>query len=299
MRRALAFGLVALAFNVTQPFVLVGLPLAALLVAVGPRKASTALFVGAIVALCFLGERSGLWWFERGWPLILGGGFVWVMAWRPDWSFSAQALSALGVAVAAASLVFLASPAAWLDVDASMAMQARQAASTMLTLLGDSADDTARSLMSKVSGVQVAVFPALLGVSSIGALGVAVSIRDWLAGDASRQYGRLRSFSFNDHLVWIWLAGLILILAPMGEIAGRIGSNAVFFMGALYVVRGMAVALTVVGSISVLAGVIGAVVAILIYPVLALLLAVMLIVGLSDTWLNVRERIRARREDVL
>ena len=134
----------------------------------------------------------------------------------------------------------------------------------------------------------------MLGVSSLGGLGVAVAVRNWLAGDTGKVFGRVRNFRFNDHLVWAWLLGVVLILAPIGHIADRIGGNAVFFMGALYVLRGMAVLLSRVGGIPVAAGIFGGLVALLLYPILALLLAVMLIVGLGDTWLNVRSRLSPR-----
>ncbi len=131
-------------------------------------------------------------------------------------------------------------------------------------------------------------------MSSVGALGVAVTVRAWLTGELSRAFGRLRSFRFNDHLVWLWLLGLALIVAPVGEIGDRVGGNFVFFMGALYVVRGLAVLISLLGGISVTASVVGGVIVVLVYPLLALLLAVMLMVGLGDTWLNIRARVRGR-----
>jgi hypothetical protein len=292
--RIVGFGAVAVVFAVTQPLVLIGIPLALLLVAYGPRGPWLAVVVGAVVAVALVGDRSGLWWFERGWPLILAGTYLLTAAARPNWSFSARALSSLGLAVAGLSLVFLVSPGAWRDLDASMAARAGQAASAAMELLGGGAEESVRALVSRVAGLQAALFPALLVVSSLGALGVAATVRGRLAGDVGRRVGGLRGFSFNDHLVWLWLLGLALIVAPMGEVAERVGGNAVFFMGTLYVVRGVAVLLTLAGGISALTGVVGAVLAVLIYPILALFLGTALLVGLSDTWLNVRGRIKAR-----
>ncbi|KPK74972.1 MAG: hypothetical protein AMS25_18865 [Gemmatimonas sp. SM23_52] len=292
--RIVGFGAVTLVFAVTQPLVLIGIPLALLLVAVGPRGPWSAVIVGAVVAVALMGDRSGLWWFERGWPLILAGIYVLSAAACPTWSFSARALTSLGLAVTGLSLVFLVSPGAWRELDASMAGRASQAASAATELLGGAAEESVRALVGRVAGLQAALFPALLGVSSLGALGVAATLRGRLAGDVGRRVGGLRGFSFNDHLVWVWLLGLALVVAPMGEVAERIGGNAVFFMGTLYVVRGVAVLLTLAGGISALTGVVGAVLAVLIYPILALFLGTALLVGLSDTWLNVRGRIKAR-----
>jgi len=294
LARAVGFGLVTLVFAPVAPLVLVGLPLALLLVATGPRDAWSAAVVAVAVGLALLGERTGLWWFARGWPLLLGGTYVVVAAWRPWWSFSATALASLGLAALVAGLVFTLSPGAWLDVDTLMARQVASETEAWIARLGLTDDESARTLLRQAAGIQVALFPAFLGVSSLGALGLAVTVREGLAGGTGRAFGRLRGFSFNDHLVWLWLLGLALIIAPVGSIADRVGGNAVLFMGLLYVLRGFAVMLSLVGGVSVLTAVIGGLVALLIYPLLALATAVALIVGLGDTWLNIRTRVRSR-----
>ncbi len=86
LARAVVLGLVALALAITQPVVLIGLPLAVILVACGPRNVRSAVVVVVVCAAALIGERTGLWWFERGWPLLLGGAFVWIAGWRRDWS---------------------------------------------------------------------------------------------------------------------------------------------------------------------------------------------------------------------
>jgi hypothetical protein len=293
--RILGFAAIAIVFAVVQPFLLVGVPLALLLMAYGPHGVRSGIVATAILVMAFLGDRSGLWWFERGWALVLAGTFVWTVAWRPAWSFSTQALAALGLTVVAAALILATSPSVWVDVDALMTARASRSAQTAAQIVGSSANGVVQAIMQRVVAFQVLLFPALLGVSSIGALGVAVAIRAWLRGDSGTSFGKMRSFRFNDHLVWVWLVGLILVLAPVGRIAERIGGNAVFFMGALYVLRGMAVLISLVGGISVTAGVLGGLAAVLLYPILALMLSVMLIVGLGDTWLNVRSRVSRDR----
>lgn len=294
--RIVGFGLVTVGFSVTQPVVLIGLPLALLLITYGPHNVRAGLFVGVAIVASLVGDRMGLWWFERGWALMLAGSFVWVTAWRPGWSFTPRALWAIGFAVLAAGVVFLVDPAAWRNVDALMDARAGEAAQLATRLVGGRASETVRELMGRVISLQVAVFPALLGVSSLGALGLAVALRGWLGGGDACFFAKLRSFRFNDHLVWIWLGGLLLILAPIGEMGHRLGSNAVLFMGVLYIFRGVAVVLSVTGGISLTAGIVGGLVALVVYPILALLLAAMLVLGVGDTWLNVRGRI-ARRGD--
>ncbi len=292
------FGLVTVAFAIIQPLVLVGLPLAVLLVTFGPRSAKAAVVVGAIVAITVLGGPTSLWWFERGWPLLLGGTYVWIAGWRPRWNFSAQALAAVGLASAIFAAFLWVTPQIWMELDASMRVRSAQAAQAALGLLGAAVDDTLGGLMAKIAALQVAIFPALVAVSSLGALGLSVCIRNWLVGSEQPQprIGSLRAFRFNDQLIWVWLGGLGLVLAPLGQVAERVGSNAVFFMGALYVLRGFAVLLALVDGISVAAGVIGGLVALLLAPVLAVLLLGALLLGLGDTWLNVRERARPAKD---
>jgi hypothetical protein len=258
--------LVTLFFAPVAPLVLVGLPLALLLVASGPRNAWSAAVVAAVVGLSLIGERTGLWWFARGWPLLLGGAYVMVAAWRPWWSFSATALASLGLAVLVAAAVFAVSPGAWLDIDTLMARQLAGATEMWSARFGLAGEESTQSLLRLLTGLQVALFPAFLGVASLGALGLGVTVRDRLSGEAGRGFGRLRGFSFNDHLVWVWLLGLALIVAPVGGIADRVGGNAALFMGLLYVLRGIAVMLSLVSGISILAGVVGGLVAIVLYP---------------------------------
>ncbi|MFQ5530597.1 MAG: hypothetical protein ACE5FP_09685, partial [Gemmatimonadota bacterium] len=71
----------------------------------------------------------------------------------------------------------------------------------------------------------------------------------------------------------------------------RIGSNAALFMVALYVVRGGAIAIWVLGAIgaSALTWALLALAAALTYPVA---LGAMFAVGMGDTWLDVRRRSR-------
>ena len=295
--RLAGFVLVTLAFAVTQPFVLVGYPLALLLVAKGrPSGKATAVAV-MIAILGLVGSRSGIWWFERGWALLVGGSFVWVVALRPNWSFLAQALGALALGTAIGGIIVAGLPGAWLDLDAEMASRAASAAAAATAILGEGADARVGELVRKVTAFQVDVFPALLGLSSVGALGLAVTLRGWIDKGLSRVFEPLRNFRFNDHLVWIWLAGLVLIVAPIGDIATRVGSNAVLFMGLLYVLRGAAVLLSLFGGISVMVGVLGGLIALLLFPLFAFLLMVTLLLGLSDTWLNVRSRLQSKRGD--
>lgn len=293
LARLTGFGLVTVAFAVIQPLLLVGVPLALLLLTYGPRGLPAAFVVVVVLALGLAGEHDGLWWFERGWPLLLAGLFVWLAAWRPEWTFSSQAMAAVAGTALTVAVVFAIRPAAWLDLDTLMTLRSSRAAGSVLTLLGGDAEDSTREVVRSLAGWQVQVFPALLAIGSMGALGLAMTIRSGLAGDSEIVFGRLRSFRFNDHLVWVLLIGLALVLAPLGDAAGRLGANVLLFMGALYVVRGMAVILSLVGDVMIRVAILVVVITVVISPLLALALAV----GIADTWLDVRARVRPGDED--
>ena len=88
----------------------------------------------------------------------------------------------------------------------------------------------------------------------------------------------------------LFLAGVAAAALGTGEILTRAGSNAVTFMGTLYALRGAAVLLFLAGGVSVLGAMFLALALLLVAP---LVLGAALVVGLGDTWLDVRTRVRA------
>ncbi|NIP56735.1 MAG: DUF2232 domain-containing protein, partial [Gemmatimonadetes bacterium] len=138
--------------------------------------------------------------------------------------------------------------------------------------------------------IQGIVFPALLGLASLGALGVAWWIYVRLATGGDQGLAPLAHFRFHDQLVWLFIVGLVLVLAGSSGTLERAGTNAVVFMGALYALRGAAVLIFVTGGLS-LAG--SALLALALLFVAPVLLAGAMLVGLGDTWFD----LRARAED--
>jgi hypothetical protein len=74
-----------------------------------------------------------------------------------------------------------------------------------------------------------------------------------------------------------------------GDAVARVGSNAVVFMGALYALRGSAVFMFISGGLSLIGYVMLAVALVLAAPVV---LGVAMVVGVGDTWFDVRARLR-------
>jgi len=142
----------------------------------------------------------------------------------------------------------------------------------------------------RTAEIQGLVFPALVGLSSMAALGVAWWVYVRLARESDQGLRPLSEFRFNDQLVWIFIGGLLLVLLGSGQALDRAGTNAVVFMGALYALRGAAVLVFLSGGLSMVGAALVAVAMLFVAPVI---LTGTLVVGLSDTWFDLRERARA------
>ena len=83
------------------------------------------------------------------------------------------------------------------------------------------------------------------------------------------------------------MAGLLMVVLPAGAALARTGANLLVFMAALYTLRGFAVMLWMFGTPTVLGAAFGAIIFLLLYPIV---MATTLMVGLTDTWLDLRAR---------
>jgi hypothetical protein len=101
----------------------------------------------------------------------------------------------------------------------------------------------------------------------------------------------VRDFRFNDHLVWALVVGLVLLVTQSGVALARVGANLVVFMGALYALRGVAVLAFVSGGVSMFSYVAFAVLLVLVPPVI---LGTAALIGVGDTWLDLRARVAAK-----
>lgn len=288
--------LIAVSFlSVFYAFPLVAFPLAVLLLALpGKRHGKQVGAAAMILALALLLPGGELTTLSRGWALLLGSALLLTTLLRPTWGVLPRSLAALalGLALGAAGLT---ASGAWGGVD-WMLREHYQSVSTLAA--GDLSarmPDSAwakefQAATARVASLQWFLFPAILGLQSLAALALAC----WWVGRFHQQEKRtfelrpLREFRFHDQLIWVVIAGLLLVALPLGEVATRIGYNALFFMGALYALRGVGIFLFLAGRApSVLSILLGTLAAIFLYP---LILTAVLVVGLGDTWLDVRRR---------
>lgn len=292
--RAVALFFVVMALSVAHPTILVGIPYVIMLAGLPVRRPS-AYVIGAVAAFVVLaGAREGLWWTERGWAILLGGWFVALTLRWPDARFLSRALGALGGAGAVA-VALLAGSGTWQALDWQIGERMRAgigAALEAVRLLqeGGTLSPALVTAVYRTAEGQAQLFPALVALASLAALGVAWWLYLRLAQTSDRGLAPLREFRFNDHLVWLFIGGLVLAIAGGGEGLRRAGSNAVVFMGALYAVRGAAVVsffgsgLSLFGTLLLLLGLL------FVAPVI---LMGALVIGLGDTWLDLRTRARA------
>ncbi len=292
LRAAALFGS-CLALSVVQPTVLVAVPFLALVAVFGMRGVGVA-FLAAVAMIVAVGgpTQEPLWWVERGWALMVAGFFVAATFRRPESSLSSRALlSVLGASGVMGALLAL-RPEWWSMLDWMVRDRLSASIGTGLEALRvlQGGDALPSSLVTAVHGtveLQGDVFPATLALASMAALGVAWWAFRRATTGTDEGLAPLARFRFNDHLVWLFIGGLVLAVLRWNEVFARMGENLVTFMGALYAVRGAAVVLYLSGGLSIFGWMILALGLLFVSP---LLLTGALVLGISDTWLDIRAR---------
>lgn len=252
---------------------------------------------GALAVFTFVGPPGdSLWYVERGWVLLVGAWFVvMVVAW-PSGRFLMRALAALVAAVSSVALLLIANRGAWGQLDWTIARQlrdgARDAAALWTTVPGVEAwTQQLTGAIYQAVELQTQLYPALLALATLAALAIAWWAYRRLAAREARPLAPLREFRFRDELIWVVIAAILLVVVPLDDPLGgpalRTGSNVLAFMAALYALRGAAVILVLFGMPGVVGAVLAALAVLLLYP---LVMAATVVVGVSDTWLDLRRR---------
>ena len=302
--RAALLVLVAVALSPMSPALLVFLPLALLLLAFRSRDWPAVAAAAVILALSFAGSRPGgvEWYVPRAWGLIAGGTFVAVTMARGTDGLLGRALAAVAAAVAVVLLIGVVRPDAIRNLDWWVASEIRQAALIAGGILEQFRGTSDPALRDQMQGAierwvtfQEDAYPAMVALATMACLGLAWFGLERFSGIA-RTPGPVRDFRFSDHLVWLLIGGLALVVLPLGGAALRVGENAALFMGGLYLVRGLAILIWVAAA-AVTSGWTAALLtvsAVLLYPVV---IGTALILGLTDTWLDLRGRLARAAEN--
>ncbi|GMR12305.1 MAG: hypothetical protein BMS9Abin29_0494 [Gemmatimonadota bacterium] len=278
---------------------MIAIPFIALSVSLGTRRMAALVVTGLAIAVAIGGlPRDAIWYLERGWAVLLAGWFVAITLRWPALGFFSRAFGAVLGTFTTLVVFFEAQPGNWAYVDWLVTQRimngtgaTMSALAGMARLFGDPGAQLPERLVTaayRSAEQHSRAFPALLGLSSLAALGVAWWGYVRLALGNDKGVGPLRDFRFNDHLVWLFIGGLVVLGLGSTEAAERAGTNIVVFMGGLYAMRGAAVVVFLSGGLS-LMGFILVVFGVLLLGPLLFLGA--LVVGLGDTWLDLRSRV--------
>jgi hypothetical protein len=281
-------------FSVVNPGVLIVIPFGLLVLFMPSRRLLALMLAAAGAVLVAAGDpTSGLWYMERGWTLLLGGCFLALTLRWPDVRFLPRGLGAVLGAFIGVGLLFWVRPGDWAVVDWAVRSKMEFTMNLLLQAIRVSGEPevfsgTFEARALEVMALQSLIFPALLGLASLSALGLSWWLYKKLTRSSEEGIGPLVEFRFNDQLVWVLILGVVALLASSGVVE-RIGTNAVVFMGALYALRGAAVVLFLTGGLSLFWGIL-LLVGLLIVAPLVIMGAVIIIIGLGDTWFDLRAR---------
>jgi len=238
------------------------------------------------------GPKDGLWFAERAWALVAGGVFAALSLVRPSWHMTSRAIvSIVGATAAFGALLFPRSDA-WAALDWTVADRLRGGFATWVDAMavlrdGQPPSPALVSAIWRTVEAQVQVFPALLAIETLAALGVAWWLYVRLARGSDGGLGPVAEFRFNDHLVWIMIVGLVLLSVRAGDGVTRVGANLAVFMAGLYALRGFAVGVGVSGGISMFGYAMIALGLVFMAPAV---IAFAVLLGVADTWLDLRTR---------
>jgi hypothetical protein len=297
---ALGLTLAVVLLSVFDALALVLLPLAILAIGLPTENRLRWSLLGILLwltaTLLSVGPLSLL---SRGWALMAGAIFFALSMARPNLDVITRALITVGAGLGLGGLVLLTSGQA-AELDAAILQHFEMVATVTVGDLQTRMPESAwvaelRDATAQIGELQARFFPALLGLQSLAALALASwwTRRIGRSDSPAFELAPLRDFRFNDELIWILIAALVLSLLPLGEPVTRIGLNGLVFMGALYALRGLAVfVFLATGSRSIATMVLGALALVFLYPVA---FTAALLMGVGDTWLDVRRRVALAR----
>ena len=295
-----ALVLAALTFWVSgDPTALIGLPLAAVLLALPPRRPAHLVLAALGLLLALAGPLdSAIGQFDRVWALLLGVWFVASLYAVRGISLTSRSLLVTLATAASSALYLLFRPGGIAGLDRELNVTLKAAVKQQIELwngAGAKLPPAFAEGMYRVVEVRSFVAPALAALASMAALALVWGIYRRTTVRDEPALPLLREFRFRDELVWLLIAGVLLVLVPgLGPGALRAGSNLLTFMGALYALRGVAVLVSMSGGAFGLGGLLLVLFAALADSwIPALVMAAAVLVGLTDTWLDLRARLTA------
>jgi hypothetical protein len=287
-------------FLLAAPKVFVLGPLALLLLLSRPRTVREWLWIAASVALAFvflglpvtLADRT-----VRAAGAFFTGAFV-MTSLLDGRSLFNRALLAVTVATGATVAWFVALGIRWNDLRASIvATQWATYRALMPSLpelppvgadIGSGSQAQLAADLARGIATAVDVWPAIHAIFALAGGWLAWT---WYHRLATAPIGKappsFRQFTFSDHLVWLVIVSGAATLAPLPASVSLAAGNVLLFLLALYAGRGLAVIQTALVPAPIGLAIVLSIAAVLLLP-LALIVATL--IGLADTWLDLRRR---------
>jgi len=287
------------AFAAWAPPSLVGLPLAGLVLATRPRSTmewGAATGVGVLsVGLLLLPASDFLTGFVRAYTVLVAAAFVAVALLGPSQEPVLRRAIRAGL-IAGVAAVALASVQLGGSVWDALHWEARRQASAAMRVWVEIEPRTFAVYEPVVRFVSDTL-PATLALQTLAGLALAWQ---WHRRVARNPLGPppapFREFRFGDHWVWAIIAALVGWITPAVAGLKLAALNVLVVLGGLYLVRGIAIVVACAAAFGIApaALVIGAVVAAALAVPLLLLLPGLATLGITDTWLEFRRRLKAR-----
>ena len=147
-------------------------------------------------------------------------------------------------------------------------------------------NNESEAMMREIPDMAAALVPALLALESLAALALGWGVYRRLSPvPVGPPLSKLSEFTFNDQLIWGLAVGATLCLLPAFGDGRNAGFNLLLFFGTLYLIRGIGVLAWMSHGRIVYIVILGLVPQVFVIVTLAL--------GLGDTWLDLRKRVKA------
>ncbi|HEU5261713.1 MAG TPA: DUF2232 domain-containing protein [Gemmatimonadales bacterium] len=287
-----------MAFALWAPPSLVGLPFVGLVVATRPRTTvewGAAAAVGLpSVGLLLVPGGDLLTGFIRAYAVLVTAAFATLTRFaRGEASFLRLAVRAS--LVAGVAVVALASARFGNSVWSALHWEATRVASATMRMVVQIEPRTF-ALFEPIVRFASDTLPATLALQTLAGLALAWQ---WHWRVARSPLGPplapFRQFSFGDHWVWVIVASLGCVIAPVVTGLKLAAVNVLIVLGALYLIRGIAIVVAFSGALGLAPAVlvVGGIVAAVLAVPLVLLVPGLATLGLSDTWLEFRRRLKA------
>jgi hypothetical protein len=243
----------------------------------------------------------------RGWGVIVAAAFGVVCLVGSRQPFITRALMGLGLAIVlslgvvgvarlkldGAQRVFAAQFAARNSAAVDeMEKDASQVAESFPNLSGMAREVATRQadVQDMLSQYAAPLYPAVLALEALAALALAWALFHRLSRvRIGAPLAPLKLFTFGHQFVWALVAGIALILVPSRDALAAIGKSVLIFFGTLYALRGYGI---YAWFISRRVAVTSVAVAVAAFPVSLVTVPWAVGLGVSDTWIDWRRRLK-------